>query len=98
MLCGVMILIPALLRAGPMPVLEIRPLFWVSLSVLAFALLVLSFGLVPAIIVQSVLAGISDCKLSLRNSLLLAGGLSVGATLIFKVGLGVILPAFAWPW
>ncbi|AOB37734.1 tripartite tricarboxylate transporter TctB family protein [Bordetella parapertussis] len=98
MLCGVMILIPALLRAGPMPVLEIRPLFWVSLSVLAFALLVLSFGLVPAIIAQSVLAGISDCKLSLRNSLLLAGGLSVGATLIFKVGLGVILPAFAWPW
>ncbi|WP_228846541.1 tripartite tricarboxylate transporter TctB family protein [Bordetella parapertussis] len=74
MLCGVMILIPALLRAGPMPVLEIRPLFWVSLSVLAFALLVLSFGLVPAIIAQSVLAGISDCKLSLRNSLLLAGG------------------------
>ncbi|AUL13722.1 tripartite tricarboxylate transporter TctB family protein [Bordetella bronchiseptica] len=98
MLCGVMILIPALLRAGPMPVLEVRPLFWVSLSVLAFALLVLPFGLVPAIIAQSVLAGISDCKLSLRNSLLLAGGLSVGATLVFKVGLGVILPTFAWPW
>lgn len=98
MLCGIMILIPALMRAGPKPVLEIRPLFWISLSVLAFALLVLPFGLVPAIIAQSVLAGISDCKLSRRNSLLLAGGLAVGATLIFKVGLGVILPTFAWPW
>ena len=98
MLCGVMILIPALLRAGPMPVLEFRPLFWISLSVLAFALLVLPFGLVPAIIAQSVLAGISDCKLSWRSSLILAGSLSVGATLVFKVGLGVILPAFAWPW
>ncbi len=98
MLCGIMILIPALMRAGPKPVVEIRPLFWISLSVLAFALLVLPFGLVPAIIAQSVLAGISDCKLSRRNSLLLAGGLAVGATLIFKVGLGVILPTFAWPW
>ncbi|OZI70220.1 tripartite tricarboxylate transporter TctB family protein [Bordetella genomosp. 6] len=98
MLCGIMILIPALMRAGPKPVVEIRPLFWISLSVLAFALLVLPFGLVPAIIAQSVLAGISDCKLSWKNSLLLAGGLAVGATLIFKVGLGVILPAFAWPW
>jgi len=97
-LCGIMILIPALLRAGPMPAIEFRPLFWVSLSVLAFALLVLPFGLVPAIIVQTLLAGISDCKLSWRGSLILAGGLSVGATLVFKVGLGVILPAFAWPW
>ncbi|MFC3338942.1 tripartite tricarboxylate transporter TctB family protein [Paracandidimonas soli] len=97
-LCGVMILIPALLRAGPRPFFEFRPLFWISLSVLAFALLVLPFGLVPAIIVQSVLAGMSDCKLSWRGSLILAGSLSVGATLVFKTGLGVILPAFAWPW
>ena len=89
---------PRAAACGTLPVLEIRPLFWVSLSVLAFALLVLSFGLVPAIIVQSVLAGISDCKLSLREFAATGRGLSVGATLIFKVGLGVILPAFAWPW
>ena len=98
MLCGVMILVPALLRAGPMPTFEFRPMFWVSLSVLAFALMVLPFGLVPAIIAQTILAGISDCKLSWRGSLILAGALSVGATLVFKVGLGVILPTFAWPW
>lgn len=98
MLCGLMILIPALLRAGPTPTVELRPLFWISLSVLAFALLVLPFGLVPAIIALTVLAGISDRKLSWRGSLILAGILSVGATLVFKVGLGIILPAFAWPW
>lgn len=98
MLCGVLILIPALMRAGPMPTIEFRPLFWISLSVLAFALLVLPFGLVPAIIAQSVLAGISDRKLSWRGALILAGALSVGATLVFKIGLGVILPTFAWPW
>ncbi len=98
MLCGIMILIPALLREGPMPIFEWRPLLWISLSMLAFALLVLPFGLVPAIIAQTILAGISDCKLSWRGSLLLAGGLSVGATLVFKFGLGVILPTFAWPW
>jgi hypothetical protein len=98
MLCGVMILIPALLRAGPMPTFEFRPLFWISLSVLAFALLVLPFGLVPAVIAQSVLAGISDSKLYWKGSLILAGSLSIGAALVFKVGLGVLLPAFAWPW
>ncbi len=98
MLCGIMILVPALWRAGPMPILEVKPLFWISLSVLAFALLVLTFGLVPAIIAQSLLAGMSDSKLSWKGSLILAAGLSVGATLIFKVGLGVILPTFAWPW
>jgi len=97
-LCGVMILIPALLRARPMPVFEWRPLFWISLSTLAFALLLVPFGLVPAIIVQTLLAGISDCKLSWRGSLILAGVLSVGATLLFKVGLGLIVPAFSWPW
>ncbi|GAB1577548.1 tripartite tricarboxylate transporter TctB family protein [Bordetella petrii] len=98
MLCGLMIGIPALWRAGPMPKVESRPLFWVSISVLAFALLVLPFGLVPAIIAQSVLAGLADCKLSWRGALILAGALSIGATLVFKIGLGVILPAFAWPW
>ena len=68
MLCGVMILIPALLRAGPPPVLEIRPLTGSTFRCLAFPLLVLSFGLVPAIIdAESVLAGISDGKLSLRE-------------------------------
>lgn len=97
-LCGLLILIPALLRAGPRPVFEFRPLFWISLSVLAFALLLIPFGMVPAIIVQTLLSGISDCKLSWKGSLILAVSLAVGAALIFVVGLGVVLPIFAWPW
>lgn len=97
-LCGILIMIPALLRAGPMPVFELRPLFWISLSILAFGLLVIPFGLIPAILVQTVLSGISDRKLSLKGSLILGVCLSVGAVLIFKVGLGVILPIIAWPW
>lgn len=97
-LCGLMILIPALLRAGPMPIFEWKPLFWISLSTLAFALLLVPFGLVPAIVVQIVLAGISDCKLSWRGSLILAASVAAGATLLFKVALGLIVPVFAWPW
>lgn len=98
MLCGLMIMIPALFRAGPRPMFELRPMLWISLSVLAFGLLVLTFGLVPAIIAQTLLSGLSDCKLSWKGSLILAAVLSVGAALIFVVGLGVILPIFAWPW
>lgn len=96
--CGVLILIPALMRAGPVPNFEVRPLLWISLSVLAFALLVLPFGLVPAVMAQTVLASISDRKLSWKGSLALGVALCVGATVIFKMGLGVILPTFAWPW
>src|SRR5690606_5250695 len=46
-LCGIVILIPALRRAGPMPSIEFRPLLWISLSTLAFAVLLVPFGLVP---------------------------------------------------
>jgi len=97
-LCGIVIIIPALMRAGPMPVIEFRPLIWISLSTLAFALMLVPFGLIPAILAQTVLAGISDSKLSWKGSLILAASVAVGATLIFKVGLGLYVPAFAWPW
>jgi len=36
--------------------------------------------------------------MSWKGSLLLASAVAVGATLIFKVGLGLYVPAFAWPW
>ena len=98
MLCGIAFIIPALFRAGAMPTVEWRPLFWISLSVLAFALLLMPFGMVPAIIVQTILAGISDSKLSWKGAIVLAVGVAVGATLIFKTGLGLIVPVFAWPW
>lgn len=97
-LCGLMILIPALLRAGPMPHIEFRPLFWISISTLAFALLLIPFGLIPAVIAQSLLSGMADRKLSWAKSLLLSGGLAILATLIFRVGLGMTVSAFSWPW
>ncbi len=97
-LCGLLILIPALMRAGPMPRVEFRPLFWISMSTLAFALLLIPFGLVPAIVAQTLLAGISDRKLSWKGSLILAACLSLLATLIFRVGLGLHVPALSWPW
>ena len=96
--CGLVIAIPALFRAGRLPHIELRPLLWVSLSTLVFALLLIPFGLVPAVIAQTVVAGIADRKLPWVTSFILAGCLAGGATLIFKVGLGLIVPAFAWPW
>ena len=95
---GSVILLPALFRSGPRPVVEWRPLLWISASLLAFALLVIPFGMVPATIVLTLITGRSDNKLSLPGTLLLAILLAVGATLIFRIGLGMILPAFNWPW
>jgi hypothetical protein len=97
-LCGIAIVIPALFRAGTMPVIEFRPLIWISLSTLAFALMLIPFGMIPAIIAQTILAGISDSKLTWKGSLALAATVAIGATLIFRVGLGLHVPAFSWPW
>ncbi|MBU4611755.1 tripartite tricarboxylate transporter TctB family protein [Achromobacter sp. GG226] len=97
-LCGLIIMIPAFFRAGVMPKLEMRPLVFISLSVLAFALLLVPFGMIPAIIVQTLLSGMADSKLSWKGSLVLAASVAILATLIFKVGLGLIVPVIAWPW
>jgi hypothetical protein len=97
-ICGLGVFIPSLLRAGPRINFDFKPFFWISLSVLVFAVLLLPFGLVAAIFAQTIIAGLSDRKLSLVGSLILAAGLAVGATLIFQVGLGMTLPIFAWPW
>jgi len=97
-LCGLAIMIPAFFRAGPMPKIEFRPLFWISLSTLVFALMLMPFGMIPAIIAQTILSGVSDSKLSWKGSIFLAVFVAVGATLIFRVGLGIAVPAFSWPW
>ena len=97
MLCGVMILIPALLRAGPCPSSKSGRCSGSAFRCL-LSLLVLSFGLVPAIIVQSAPRRHLGLQTVLEEFAATGGGLSVGATLIFKVDLGVILPAFALLW
>lgn len=95
---GVAVLVPAIFRAGEMPGVDLRSLLTISFSILAFAVILRPFGLIPAIVVSTLVASRADSKMSLPGVVLLAAGLALGATLIFRVGLGVLIPILAWPW
>ncbi len=95
---GVAILVPALFRKGKMPSFTIRPLLTVIASILSFAIMLPPFGLIPAIIVQTLVATQADRKLSMKIALILAAGLSLSATLIFQVGLSLQVAIISWPW
>jgi len=94
---GFFIALPAWFRRGTLPKPDIRPTLLVLASVLAFALLVEWAGMVPAIFVLTGLAVLADNKLGVRATLVLASVLALSTWLIFRVGLGIQLQPFVWP-
>ena len=94
---GVLIALPALTRRGTVLLPEWRPMFLVLASVIAFAMTIEVIGMVPSIFLVVGLGVLADVKLGYKGFLVLAALVSVGAWLIFKVGLGVPLYLFVWP-
>lgn len=95
---GLAIFIPSLYRAGSLPSFETRPFVTLLASILSFAIIVRPFGLVPAVVVLTVIASSADSKLSPVGIAALAAVLALLATLIFIIGLEMRLSVFAWPW
>jgi hypothetical protein len=95
---GAMIALPALFQSGEFPSIEVRPLLAVLGAILIFALVMESFGLVPAVTALTFIAGLADRRLSLLGTAALAAALSTIATLIFRTGLGLPIPIVSWPW
>lgn len=95
---GAFIFGPALFREGSALTIDVRSLAAILTSVLAFALMLRPFGLIPAIVALTLIASRSDSKLSLLGTAILAAGLSLSAVLIFQVGLGLQIATVAWPW
>ena len=95
---GVLVLLPALIRAGPrLERPHIRPFLMVIGGGVAFAYVVTTFGMVPAVVVLTVLAILADDKLGLVGTLTLCIVLSLIAVAIFSYGLKVPLQPFRWP-
>jgi hypothetical protein len=95
---GVAILLPALFRSGEFPAIDWRSFLTILASILAFALMIRPFGMVPAIVAQTLIASRADSKLSLFGATVLAACVASGAALIFKVGLGAPVATVNWPW
>jgi hypothetical protein len=86
----------ALLRAGETPERgKWRPLVFVTLSCLAFALLLHPLGLVPTLIVTILLACLAGGNIRLLPLLLLCLVLIVATVAIFVLGLHIVIPL--WP-
>lgn len=94
---GVLVLVPALFRPGPRVEIDYRQFVAVVLGVLFFALAVDYFGMIPAIVVLTIAAALADNKLGIVSTVLLIIGLSIIALLIFRLGLGITLQPFKWP-
>lgn len=78
------------------PHLAPRALIAVPAAILAFSLLVNSTGLVPATVVLTFIAVAAERPYRLRRTAVLSVVLALVAWLIFTVGLGMNLPAFAF--
>lgn len=94
---GFMQALPAFFRTGVIPEIRIwTPLFVLS-GIAAFAMLVRSFGLLPAVIAVVVISSFAELKIRPVSLLILTGSLCLISWLIFSVGLGLPMPMFRWP-
>jgi len=94
---GAAVAAPAFFREGPK--LEIRfwsPLF-VILAVASFALIVRPFGLFPAIVSVTVISSFADLRFRPVTLVVLSATLCLIVWLIFRVGLGLPMALYRWP-
>ena len=94
---GIAIAAPAFFRKGRAVKLVLRPLIFLSLSILCFALLIESAGLLPAVFLTVVIATFAEKTVPLPKAMLLGASMAALTWAIFILGLGLPLPAIDWP-
>lgn len=95
---GAAIAIPAFFRAGPKPEIRIWTPLFVLAGVGAFAILVRPFGLIPAILGVTIISSLAELKVRPISLFLLCLSLCLIAWLTFRVGLGLPMPMYRWPY
>ncbi|HRP78165.1 MAG TPA: tripartite tricarboxylate transporter TctB family protein [Aquamicrobium sp.] len=96
-LLGALLLIGALRRRGPRSEIRIWTPFFVLAGVAGFALMIRPFGLIPAIVVLTIVSSLAELKFRPASTLILTVALCLVAWLTFKVGLGLPMQMFRWP-
>jgi hypothetical protein len=95
-LLGIICLLPALRRAGPLPVIEWRPFFFICLGVLAFSVFMGRFGLVPATVALTLVSAFAEERPHMLTAIVLAATLCLIGVGIFSWGLGIPMPVLRW--
>lgn len=94
---GLAIAIPALFRPGPRVYPPYFTALCVSAGVAGFAILVRPLGLIPAILAVVIISSIAELQFRPLSLAALCAALCGLAYLVFRVGLGLPLPMFRWP-
>tara|TARA_R100000365_G_scaffold3322_1_gene10749 strand:+ start:1179 stop:1511 length:333 start_codon:yes stop_codon:yes gene_type:complete len=97
-LLGILVIIPAFLRRdasgwGKVPP---RPLVFVLISIVCFALAIPRFGLAPAIAILVLISSLGDRRFNIINAVIVSVVMSLMSYLIFVVGLNLPFIMFRW--
>lgn len=96
-LLGLILVIQSIGKTGERP--DIR--FWSPLFVLggiaAFALIIVPFGLIPAILAVTIISSFAELKVRPVSLAILCLALCILAPGVFRFGLGLQLPLIQWP-
>ena len=76
--------------------LAFRAILTIGAAIVAFALLIKSAGLAPAMVATVFIASFADRRSRPLKALLVAVGMAVLCVLIFDIGLGLQVKAFNW--
>ena len=93
---GLLVAIPAWFRRGEPITLAWKTLALVTFSIVVFAVMLKSLGIVLATIVSVLLASVADHQTTWRARVLVALGVAAMTWLVFIYGLGMVIPV--WPW
>ncbi|TKT76299.1 tripartite tricarboxylate transporter TctB family protein [Aquamicrobium sp. LC103] len=94
---GAIMAVPAFFRRGEVPSVRIWTPLFVLTGVAGFAVLIRPFGLIPAILAVSIISSFAELKVRPISLTILSVSLCVIAWLVFRVGLGLPIAMYRWP-
>jgi len=94
---GVAITIPAFMTSGVLPQISLAPPFFVLAGIAAFALSIRHVGLIPTIVLVTVISSFADYKLKPIGLIALCAFLCTMSYVVFILGLGLSVPVLRWP-
>lgn len=95
LLIGIAVALSALLReADPISAMMIRPFILITCAVIAFALCIERFGLMPSVFVAAIVASFARANYGWVHRILAAAGLALFSALLFIGALN--LPVALW--
>lgn len=95
-LMGFACILDAMRKAGSLPRVEWRAFATICGAVLAFALIIERFGLVPATVALVLISALAEDKPRVLATIILAAALCLVGVAIFSWGLGIPMPVLRW--